>query len=99
MKTSNYYHFPFIFLLFIVLLSCEIKEKKPYATSPDIYIEDTGFKVVGYLSSGGFDVIDDIELERLTHLNLAFGNPDKEGKIVFQFGATRIPKSLLSQFA
>jgi len=87
MKTSNYYHFLLIFLLFIVLLSCEIKEKKPYATSPDIYIEDTGFKVVGYLGGGSFDVIDDIELDKLTYLNLAFGNPDKEGKIVFSGNA------------
>jgi len=85
MKTSNYHHFPLIFLLFIVILSCGNREKKPYATSPDIYLPDTDFKVVGYLSGGSFDVIDDLELEKLTYLNLAFGNPDKDGKIVVKY--------------
>lgn len=89
MRTSNYHHFPLVFLLFIVLLSCV--EKKPYATSPDIYVPDTDFKVVGYLSGGNFDAIDDLELEKLTYLNLAFGNPDKDGKIVFSRNAVLKP--------
>jgi len=83
MKTLNDYFFLLIFLLFVILLSCESKEKKPYPTSPDIYIPDTDFKVVGYLSGGAFDIVDDLELEKLTYLNLAFGNPDKDGKLVF----------------
>lgn len=87
MKTLNDYFFPVIFLLSVVLLSCESKEKKPYATSPDIYVPDTDFKVVGYLSGGAFDAIDDLELEKLTYLNLAFGNPDKDGKLVFNRNA------------
>ena len=91
MKTSNYHHFPLIFLLFIVILSCGNREKKPYATSPDIYLPDTDFKVVGYLSGGSFDVIDDLELEKLTYLNLAFGNPDKDGEIVFSRNADLKP--------
>ena len=87
MKTSKNLFLPLIALLFIVLISCENKERKPYNTSPDIYVEDTDFKVVGYLSAGGFDIIDDLELEKLTYLNLAFGNPDKDGKIVFSRNA------------
>ena len=91
MKTSNYHHFPLIFLLFIVFVSCVTTEKKPYATSPDIYLPDTEFKIVGYLSGGSFDVIDDLELEKLTYLNLAFGNPDKDGNIVFSRNADLKP--------
>ena len=87
MKTSKNLFLPLIALLFIVLISCENKERKPYNTSPDIYVEDTDFKVVGYLSAGGFDIINDLELEKLTYLNLAFGNPDKDGKIVFSRNA------------
>jgi len=83
---KNYFHTLF-FLSLIILLSCENKERKPYATSPDIYVPDTDFKVVGYLSGGSFGVIDELELEKLTHLNLAFGNPDNDGKVVFSGNA------------
>lgn len=66
------------------ILSCE---EKTQTYGPDIYQEDTSFKVVGYLAAGGFDEIDDLELERLTYLNLAFGNPDKDGNLVFSRNA------------
>jgi hypothetical protein len=82
MKTLH--NFIPIFLFLIFLSSCE---KKPYATGPDIYIEDTGFKVVGYLAAGGFDEINDLELDKLTYLNLAFGNPDIDGNLVFSRNA------------
>lgn len=49
---------------------------------PDIYVADTTFKVVGYLSTGNFNQLDTIELYKLTYLNLAFGNPDEEGNLV-----------------
>ncbi len=71
----------------IILTSCENKEKRPYAIGPDIYIEDTSFKVVGYLGGGGMDKIDNLEIEKLTYLNLAFANPDKNGKLVFSRNA------------
>ena len=86
MKTSKYYHLSglvLIIILFIALISCEKKDKKPYAIGPDIYTEDTDFKIVGYLGLGGFEKINNLELKKLTHLNLAFANPDKDGKLVF----------------
>ena len=67
-----------------------VKSKRINLTLPVliyIYIPDPDFKTVGYLSGGAFDVIDDLELERLTYLNLAFGNPDNEGKLVFSRNA------------
>ena len=84
MKAFNVNFSLLTFVLLIILLSCE---RKPYSTSPDIYVPDTDFKVVGYLSGGSFDAIDDLELEKLTHLNLAFGNPDKDGRLVFSRNA------------
>ena len=95
MKTSRFIHLSrhLIYFLAITLLmfSCKNQDKKPYVTTPDIYIEDTSFKIVGYLGSGGFNKIDDLELERLTHLNLAFANPDKQGKLVFSRNANVKP--------
>jgi len=71
-------------LVLIFFISCK---QEPNSTEQDIYIEDTGFKVVGYLAAGGFDEIDDLELDKLTYLNLAFGNPDKDGNLVFSRNA------------
>jgi len=83
MKTTVLPLLSMLVVLTCIFSSCETKEKKPYAISPDIYVPDTDFKVVGYLSGGAFGVIDDLELEKLTYLNLAFGNPDKDGNILF----------------
>lgn len=71
------------FLSFIIIALISSCEKAPYATGPDIYVDDTDFKVVGYLSRGGFRHIDNLELDKLTYLNLAFGNPDINGNLVF----------------
>jgi chitinase len=53
---------------------------------PDIYKPDTTFKVVGYISGWSFDKIDELEIEKLTYLNLAFANPDKDGNLVCDGG-------------
>jgi GH18 family chitinase len=63
----------------MVLSSCE---RESPSSGVDIYIPDDQFKVVGYLS-GGFDQMDQLELDKLTYLNLAFANPDQEGNLVF----------------
>lgn len=57
----------------------------------DVPQKDASFKVVGYLSGRSFARIDELELNRLTHLNLAFANPDKEGKLVFSRGLDIAP--------
>ncbi|MBR9997601.1 MAG: hypothetical protein KFF73_01460 [Cyclobacteriaceae bacterium] len=84
MRNSNN-HTLFLLILFLMIFSsCE---KKLYETEPDIYVDDTGFKIVGYLAAGGFEQIDRLELDKLTHLNLAFANPDKDGNLVFSRNA------------
>jgi len=39
------------------------------------------FKTVGYLPTYRFSAIDNIELDKLTHLNIAFANPDANGNL------------------
>lgn len=45
--------------------------------------QESAFRIVGYLSGGNFRKLDDLELDKLTHLNLAFANPNQERKLVF----------------
>ncbi len=78
MRTYNLCYF-LTCLLTMVLSSCE---RESPSSGVDIYIPDDQFKVVGYLS-GGFDQMDQLELDKLTYLNLAFANPDQEGNLVF----------------
>lgn len=40
-------------------------------------------RVVGYLSSDNFGKITSISFCKLTHLNIAFANPDKNGNLIF----------------
>ncbi len=63
----------------------------PERYGPDVYKKDTSFKVVGYLAGGNFNRVDELELKRLTHLNLAFANPDKAAGLVFDGGLDVAP--------
>ena len=78
--THHSFALPAIVLFGIILLCCEKERNQPV---PDIYLPDEQFKVVGYLPSGDFKKIDELELDRLTYLNLAFANPDQRGNLVF----------------
>jgi len=40
------------------------------------------FKTVGYLLTDHFETIESIRLDQLTHLNIAFANPDMEGNLM-----------------
>lgn len=40
-------------------------------------------RVVGYLSADSFSKVNSIQFCKLTHLNIAFANPDKNGNLVF----------------
>jgi chitinase len=73
MKPANLFPFLSIILPFLTGTSC----KTSYG--PDIYKPDNSFKVVGYIGGGNFAMLDSIELNKLTYLNLAFANPDKNG--------------------
>ena len=80
MYTSKRNYILMLCMCIFIMSSCK---KELYKTEPDIFAEDTGFKVVGYLPAGDFDRLDELELDRLTYLNLAFANPDPEGNLIF----------------
>jgi hypothetical protein len=78
-------------LLPITLLFCSLFlfascGPKQATYGPDVYVKDTTFKIVGYLGGENFNRIAELELNRLTYLNLAFANPDKDGNLVFDGG-------------
>lgn len=52
----------------------------------DIYVADHSFKVVGYLPAWSLDWVDSIEFEKLTYVNIAFGNLNGDGDIYITTG-------------
>jgi len=79
MKLKISFRFLYLYLGVMICTSCT---NRVSGYGPDIYVPDTTFKIVGYLSTGNFDQIDLLELDKLTYLNLAFANPDAEGNLV-----------------
>ncbi len=45
------------------------------------FLQAQGFKTIGYLPYYRFGHIDDIDFEKLTHVNIAFANPDMQGNL------------------
>jgi len=78
--------FKSLLIVSISLLLFTSCNKGPKNWGPDIYKPDTTFKVVGYISGWSFNRIDSLEIEKLTYLNLAFANPDKDGNLVCDGG-------------
>ncbi|QZT38173.1 hypothetical protein K5X82_04545 [Halosquirtibacter xylanolyticus] len=54
--------------------------------SNETVIEDTSFKVVGYLRPKGFKTLDYLDLSKTTHVMLSFANVDSNGVLVFEKG-------------
>lgn len=61
-------------------------------------------RVIGYLSSDNFSKVKSIQFCKLTHLNISFANPDKDGNLLFsgdldavvKYAKTANPKILVS---
>ena len=83
MKSSRAFSLIIVLISFMLITSCKSGN---HNWGPDIYKPDSAFKVVGYISGWSFDKIDSLEIEKLTYLNLAFANPDKEGNLVCDGG-------------
>ena len=71
-----------LFLIIVSLLVFACKSKLSDTDSPS-QGKSKNFKVIGYLSSKNLDKVDMIDLTALTHLDLAFANPDQNGKLIF----------------
>jgi len=87
---------PFNYLLilsFLVIISCDVSENEIDIEEPliDIYEEDFSFKVVGYLPYYRFSLVDNINYDQVTYVNLAFGNLDASGNLVIGNGEAISP--------
>ena len=55
-----------------------------FGGSPQLMAQTADFKIIGYLPYYRFDLADQIEFDKLTHLNLAFANPNSVGGLSFE---------------
>ena len=67
-----------LFLCIVILVSCS----KDDSFEEEIMTVDKSARVVGYLPSYRFDSNEKIDYCKLTHLNLAFANPNSNGKLL-----------------
>ena len=84
-----------LILSFLVIISCDVSEneididiEEPLI---DIYEEDLSFKVIGYLPYYRFSLVDNINFEEVSYVNLAFGNLDASGNLVVGNGEAILP--------
>lgn len=70
----------FLFSCAIIFYSCSSQEHVGNS-KPEEVSQINKFKVVGYLPSRSFIKSNDIDYCKLTHLNLAFANPDDAGNL------------------
>lgn len=72
------YNIFYCVILFLLMVSCNNEN-----IVDDTELEEVkGARVVGYLPTYRFSLSDKIEYCKLTHLNLAFANPDNNGNIL-----------------
>lgn len=73
----------FLFSCAIIFYSCSSQESLGNSKSSE-ESQNNQFKVVGYLPSRSFVKSSQIDYCKLTHLNLAFANPDAEGNLLIE---------------
>lgn len=76
----DFLNIKFIVICAIMFYSCSSQENVGNSKSSE-EPQTNQFKVVGYLPSRSFNLSSKIEYCKLTHLNLAFANPDAEGNL------------------
>lgn len=70
--------------MYIVFFDC-LCSKDDLPVDEDLPTQNKTAMVVGYLPYYRFALSDKIEYCKLTHLNLAFANPDSNGNIIMEF--------------
>ena len=71
----------FIFLTYLILISCGNDEETSLDNNSNNIISEKAI-VVGYLPTWRFSLNNSIEYCKITHLNLAFANPDADGNLI-----------------
>ncbi|MGW9686345.1 glycosyl hydrolase family 18 protein [Flagellimonas sp. 2504JD1-5] len=69
-------------LLFMIGLSCNSDGQEVPSKDNDTEQGTSEARIVGYLPAGRFALSESISYEKLTHLNLAFANPDSDGNLI-----------------
>jgi GH18 family chitinase len=89
LKPYNY----FLVLGLAIIISCDVSENEIVLEEPliDIYEKDPSFKVVGYLPYYRFSLVDKINFDKVTYVNLAFGNLNEYGNLVVGNGDPILP--------
>ncbi len=88
MRLSVHSKFTILFLVVFLLNNCT----DDAITPPELLLGGEA-KVVGYLPSYRFDLNDNIAYCKLTHLNLAFANPDADGNLIMNDINTVVSKA------
>ncbi|MEN2402191.1 glycosyl hydrolase family 18 protein [Flavobacterium sp. MC2016-06] len=70
-------------ILFFISSLLSVYSCTPQKESDSGALKTKTARVVGYLSSDNFNKMTSIQFCKLTHLNIAFANPDKNGNIIF----------------
>lgn len=70
-------------ILFFICSILSVYSCTSQKDSEDDNVKQKNARVVGYLSTDNFDKMTSIQFCKLTHLNVAFANPDKNGNIIF----------------
>ena len=71
----------FIFSTYLILISCGNDKETSTENDSNNIISEKAI-VVGYLPTWRFNLNNSIEYCKITHLNLAFANPDADGNLV-----------------
>lgn len=80
MSVKKNYLLLFVIITSLIVASCNRKSDE---TNTNKQPKSGKFKVIGYLSTNNLDKVDIIDFTALTHLNLAFANPNQNGTLVF----------------
>ena len=79
--------------LFFLIISCSSDDDVDVIENGDLF--STEARVVGYYSTCCFSVYDKIQYCKLTHLNIAFANPQTDGTMVLPGNSGDLLKNVM----
>ena len=80
-------------ILFFFIISCSSVDDIDVIENGDLF--STEARVVGYYSTCCFSVYDKIQYCKLTHLNIAFANPQSDGTMVLSGNSGDLLKNVM----
>ena len=80
-------------ILSFLIISCSGVNDIDVIENGELFSSDA--RVVGYYSTGSFSLNDKIQYCKLTHLNIAFANPETDGKMVLPGNSGDLLKNVM----